>query len=264
MGVFVYRRFARLENRATERRRARGPLSRVLGHRSQDICLSPDRVRSPAILPYFNRSRVIAMRSAVVLSFPKDGNKVPIYLQPTLGGNDDLRGFGVPLSRLPRGRTGVEHRWHASSNLDMALFADAGKVVPLKSEMDPTQVNYSGGIGFRFRVRSPSSAEPISPCRAKESASSGLSATLQTRSGNASSRPRSCDGLVRCSGRAVGAGPRFYPDDPLAGADTIAGRHRRARALSEILERLKNSRRPASAIPPTASSRRAASTRSAK
>ena len=36
----------------------------------------------------------------------------------------------------------------------MALFADAGKVVPLKHEIDANDLHYSGGIGFRFRVRS--------------------------------------------------------------------------------------------------------------
>jgi len=36
----------------------------------------------------------------------------------------------------------------------MALFADAGKVVRLKRDLDPTDLHYSGGIGFRFRLRS--------------------------------------------------------------------------------------------------------------
>ena len=106
-------------------------------------------------IPYFNKSRVIAIRSAVVLTFPKEGNEVPIYLQPVLGGNDDLRGFGGYRFRDNHSAyVGVEHRWHASSNLEMSAFLDAGKVVPLKRNIDPTRMNYSGGIGFRFRVRS--------------------------------------------------------------------------------------------------------------
>ena len=94
-------------------------------------------------IPYFNKSRVIAIRAAVVLTFPKEGNEVPIYLQPVLGGNDDLRGFGGYRFRDNHSAyVGVEHRWQASSILEMSAFLDAGKV------------NYSGGIGFRFRVRS--------------------------------------------------------------------------------------------------------------
>jgi outer membrane translocation and assembly module TamA len=106
-------------------------------------------------IPYFNKGRVIAIRAAVVLTFPKEANEVPIYLQPVLGGNDDLRGFGGYRFRDNHSAyVGVEHRWHASSNLEMSAFLDAGKVVPLKRNIDPTRMNYSGGIGFRFRVRS--------------------------------------------------------------------------------------------------------------
>jgi hypothetical protein len=72
-----------------------------------------------------------------------------------LGGNDDLRGF-VPyrFRDYHSVSLGLEHRWHAFSLLDMALFADAGKVVPLKRELTPERLHYSGGIGFRFRARS--------------------------------------------------------------------------------------------------------------
>jgi len=106
-------------------------------------------------LPYFNRSRVIAVRGAVVLSFPKQADAVPFYLQPMLGGSNDLRGF-VPyrFTDYHALKLGVEHRWHAFSFLDMALFADAGKVVPLKRDLEPLRLHYSGGVGFRFRVRS--------------------------------------------------------------------------------------------------------------
>jgi hypothetical protein len=105
--------------------------------------------------PYFNRGRVLAVRGAVVLSYPKKENAVPFYLQPTLGGSDELRGF-VPYRFRDNHsvNVGLEHRWHAFSFLEMALFADAGKVVSLKREIDANDLHYSGGIGFRFRVRS--------------------------------------------------------------------------------------------------------------
>jgi outer membrane protein assembly factor BamA len=105
--------------------------------------------------PYFNKGRVLALRSAVVLSFPKEGNQVPVYLQPVLGGNDDLRGFGNYRFRDNHSAyLGAEHRWHLSSNLEMAAFVDAGKVVPLKRDLEPTNLHWSGGLGFRVRVRS--------------------------------------------------------------------------------------------------------------
>jgi outer membrane protein assembly factor BamA len=105
--------------------------------------------------PYFNKGRVLAVRGAVVLSYPTENNLVPFYLQPTLGGNDDLRGFGPYRFRdYHSASLAVEHRWYAFSLLEMALFADAGKVVRLKGDITPTDLHYSGGIGFRFRLRS--------------------------------------------------------------------------------------------------------------
>ena len=106
--------------------------------------------------PYYNRGRVVALRTALVLSFPKEGDQLPVYLQPVLGGNDDLRGFGGYRFRDNHSLyLGLEHRWHASSNLEMAAFLDAGKVVPLKRDaVDVSHLNYSGGIGFRVRARS--------------------------------------------------------------------------------------------------------------
>jgi outer membrane protein assembly factor BamA len=105
--------------------------------------------------PYFNRSRVVAVRGAVILSYPKGDNAVPFYFQPMLGGSDDLRGFVPYRFRDYHSLSlGLEHRWHAFSSLDMALFADAGKVVPLKRDVTPAHLHYSGGIGFRIRLRS--------------------------------------------------------------------------------------------------------------
>ena len=81
---------------------------------------------------------------------------MPLYLQPTLGGSDELRGFTpYRFKDYHSVNLTAEHRWHAFSMLDMALFVDAAKVVPLKREVaDVTGLHYSGGIGFRVRMRS--------------------------------------------------------------------------------------------------------------
>jgi len=106
-------------------------------------------------VPYFNGGRVLAFRASVVLSYPKADGAVPIYLQPTLGGSDELRGFGsYRFKDYHSLNLTAEHRWHAFSMLDMALFADAGKVVPLKRDLDMSRLHYSGGLGFRVRLRS--------------------------------------------------------------------------------------------------------------
>ena len=107
-------------------------------------------------LPYFNGGRIIALRSVLRLTYPKEGNQVPVYLQPVLGGNDDLRGFGGYRFRDNHSLyLGAEHRWHVSKNLEMAAFVDAGKVVALKRDvLDPSGLHYSGGLGLRIRARS--------------------------------------------------------------------------------------------------------------
>ena len=103
-------------------------------------------------IPYFNKTRVVALRAAATLTFPDPGQFVPYYLQPTLGGNDDLRGFA--RYRYTDNNVlfmSAEHRWHVFNGLDMALFADAGKVAPTKDELNFADLRYSGGIGLRVR-----------------------------------------------------------------------------------------------------------------
>ncbi len=104
-------------------------------------------------LPYFNKTRVVALRAATVLSFPGEGDVVPFYLQPTIGGNDNLRGF--PRFRYYDDHSvlfSVEHRWHGFTGLDTAVFLDAGKVIDRKADVDLSSLQVSVGIGFRIRV----------------------------------------------------------------------------------------------------------------
>ena len=104
-------------------------------------------------IPYFNETRVIAIRLQTVLSFASSGDAVPVYFQPVLGGNDFLRSF--PRYRFYDNNSiyaAVEHRWYAFTGLEMALFAEAGKVVPTKSQINFSNLEFSAGIGFRFRI----------------------------------------------------------------------------------------------------------------
>ncbi len=105
-------------------------------------------------IPYFNKSRVIALRVAAVLSFSENDEAVPIYFQPTLGGNDDLRGYArYRFTDNHALFASVEHRWYVFSGLDMAVFADAGKVRKQKAALNLADLRYSGGIGFRVKFR---------------------------------------------------------------------------------------------------------------
>jgi outer membrane protein assembly factor BamA len=105
-------------------------------------------------IPFFNDRRVIALRGKSVLSFRDTGQTVPFYLQPTLGGSDDLRGFR-PFRFHDDNMLvmNAEYRWETFSGLDMALFADAGKVFRRRADWDLTDLEGAYGVGMRFNIR---------------------------------------------------------------------------------------------------------------
>ncbi len=105
-------------------------------------------------IPYFNRTRVIALRIAAVMTYAKEGQAVPFYLQPRLGGNELLRGFARQRFYDQNMMIAtVEHRWHVFTGLHAALFFEAGKVTNKASQLNFHNLEYTGGIGFRFTVR---------------------------------------------------------------------------------------------------------------
>jgi outer membrane protein assembly factor BamA len=105
-------------------------------------------------IPFFNRRRVIALRGKSVLTYAGPGQTVPFYLQPTLGGSDDLRGFR-PFRFYDDNLVvfNCEYRWESFSGLDMAVFADAGKVFHRRVDWNLKDLEASAGFGFRFNVR---------------------------------------------------------------------------------------------------------------
>jgi outer membrane protein assembly factor BamA len=104
---------------------------------------------------FFQDRRVIALRARAVMTFTSGaGQTVPFYLQPRLGGSDDLRGFrSYRFYDDHYIVANAEYRWEAFAGLDMALFFDAGKVVPKRSQINFHDLETSAGIGFRFNAR---------------------------------------------------------------------------------------------------------------
>jgi len=105
-------------------------------------------------IPFFNRRRVIALRGKVEATSPQPGDRVPFYLQPTLGGSEDLRGFR-PFRFYDNNAVILngEYRWEVFSGLDMALFVDGGQVFPDWHKINYRHLEADGGFGFRFNVR---------------------------------------------------------------------------------------------------------------
>jgi len=105
-------------------------------------------------VPVLNERRVFVLRAKTTLTFHDSREPVPFYMQPSLGGSDDLRGFRPYRFRddnlfLMNG----EYRWEIFSGLDMALFADAGKVFAHRSDWDLHNLESDAGFGFRFNAR---------------------------------------------------------------------------------------------------------------
>lgn len=104
-------------------------------------------------IPVFNERRVFALRAKSSLIYA-DGRAIPFYMQPSLGGGDDLRGYrpyrfrGNNLVAM-----NAEYRWEVFSGLDMALFGDAGQVFMSKSELRWSAMESDAGFGFRFNQR---------------------------------------------------------------------------------------------------------------
>ncbi len=112
-----------------------------------------DRVQADVqrYIPLLRDRRVLALRALASVSDADSGAEVPFYVQSTLGGPDDLRGF----RRLRfRDRHALllqaEYRWEIFTAVDGALFYDAGKVASRVEDLNFRDLESDYGIGFRF------------------------------------------------------------------------------------------------------------------
>lgn len=106
------------------------------------------------IVPLFNRTRVLAFRAKTALTDGIGNQNAPFYLQPTLGGSDDLRGYrAYRFSDRNMFVMNGEYRWEIFSGLDGAIFADAGKVFTRRGQLNFSNLESSVGMGLRFNTR---------------------------------------------------------------------------------------------------------------
>jgi outer membrane protein assembly factor BamA len=114
-----------------------------------------DLLRTQAVyrFTYANGMRTLAFRARNETAFPNGGDQVPFYLQPTLGGPNDLRGYqryrfyGSGGSSLLT----AEYRWTLGQAIEMALFADGGNVYERPGLIGFRHNRGDGGIGVRFK-----------------------------------------------------------------------------------------------------------------
>src|SRR5262249_14241318 len=105
-------------------------------------------------IPLLNRTKVIALHGASSLTSTSGAQRVPFYLQPTLGGADTLRGYRV--NRFYGDNSvlvNAEYRWHLSPILEGVAFADAGKVFQRWEQWNLHHLESDVGFGVRLRGR---------------------------------------------------------------------------------------------------------------
>lgn len=96
---------------------------------------------------------VLALRGWAVLNDVPNGREIPIYLQPSIGGHNTLRGYRS--YRFHDRNTlvaNVESRWAMYEHVDLAAFVDAGNVAANVGGLDLGKTSY--GVGIRLHTPS--------------------------------------------------------------------------------------------------------------
>jgi hypothetical protein len=97
--------------------------------------------------------RIFVARAFISTSDTANGQEMPFYLMPTLGGNDSLRGFRDYRFRAPHALLlQGEYRFEIWSGLDGALFYDTGKAAMRRADLKLENLERDYGAGFRFNT----------------------------------------------------------------------------------------------------------------
>ncbi len=94
---------------------------------------------------------MLSLRGEVTTTEAKDGQVIPFYMLPSLGGGSTLRGFTSWRFR-ERNSLLLSADWRVLANhfMDIAVFYDAGKVEADASDLDFNGLKSDYGIGFRL------------------------------------------------------------------------------------------------------------------
>jgi hypothetical protein len=103
--------------------------------------------------PIWDKKRVFAAQIRLLSTDPDNGQQVPFYFMPTVGGGNSLRSYSDYRFRDQNVLYfNVEYRWEAFSGLDMALFYDRGVAAPTLDDLSLGDAEDGYGIGFRFNT----------------------------------------------------------------------------------------------------------------
>ena len=102
-------------------------------------------------IPLLKEHWVLVFRGQAQITAVEDGQVIPFYLLPSLGGANTLRGYSdFRFQDKHMLVVGAEYRWLPSRIVDMAIFVDAGKVAAERRDLDLDNLKTTYGIGMRF------------------------------------------------------------------------------------------------------------------
>lgn len=147
--------FAAFDTRESPGYTQSGALYQVTLHRYADdggqYTFSQTQIDLRQFIPVLNHNWVIALQGLANMTATAEGQTVPYFMLPTVGGRDSLPGFGQYRfadrnSLLLRS----ELRWSAAPLLDVAAIFDQGKVAPKPTDLDLKGLKSSVGFGVRI------------------------------------------------------------------------------------------------------------------
>lgn len=102
-------------------------------------------------IPLVREAWVLSFRAAVSTTGTKNGQHVPFFMLPSIGGGSTLRGYGSWRFR-DRNSLLLQAEWRVIVNryFDTAIFYDTGKVTAHSRDLNLEDLKDDYGIGFRF------------------------------------------------------------------------------------------------------------------
>ena len=104
-------------------------------------------------IPILRETWVLSLRGLASATWHKDGDQIPFFALPSLGGGSNLRGFSSWRFR-DRNSLLLQAEWRIMANrfLDTAVFYDAGKVAARRQDLDFNGLRHDYGFGARFHA----------------------------------------------------------------------------------------------------------------
>jgi hypothetical protein len=104
-------------------------------------------------IPILREAWVISLRGVASTTSNKNGQQVPFFALPSLGGGSNLRGFSSWRFR-DRHSVLLQAEWRIMVNrfFDTAVFYDTGKVAARTEDLDFTGLRNDYGFGARFHT----------------------------------------------------------------------------------------------------------------